>query len=205
MPYNKLYQIQVWEGDCRLEKSSQIHILYVAQGACRLGLEDKSVPLGKGEVFLLNFRQEAQARLEPGSLLADLALDYFALCRTAGLPQLRFSIGGDDPGGAWHQELKARVAALLLASGSGGPAQAFHELGEFYFLAQLLLEHFLERQGEPGEGGRSGQLLALLRSSESAATLQESCTCRPRRRPGCSGRPRGRISPTTSAAPGWSG
>lgn len=59
VPYNKLYQIQVWEGDCRLEKSSQIHILYVAQGACRLGLEDKSVPLGKGEVFLLNFRQEA--------------------------------------------------------------------------------------------------------------------------------------------------
>lgn len=111
--------------------------------------------------------------MEPGSLLADLALDYFALCRTAGLPQLRFSMGGDDPGGTWHQELKARVAALLLASGSGGPAQAFHEMGEFYFLAQLLLEHFLERQGEPGEGGRSGQLLALLRSSESAATLQE--------------------------------
>ena len=85
--------------------------------------------------------------MEPGSLLADLALDYFALCRTAGLPQLRFSMGGDDPGGTWHQELKARVAALLLASGSGGPAQAFHEMGEFYFLAQLLLEHFLERQG----------------------------------------------------------
>lgn len=59
MSYNKLYQIQVWEGDCRLEKSSQIHILYVAQGACRLGLENKSVLLGKGEVFLLNFRQEA--------------------------------------------------------------------------------------------------------------------------------------------------
>ena len=74
MPYNKLYQIQVWEGDCRLEKSSQIHILYVAQGACRLGLEDKSVPLGKGEVFLLNFRQEAQARLESGSLLHEKGL-----------------------------------------------------------------------------------------------------------------------------------
>ena len=101
------------------------------------------------------------------------------------------------------------MAALLLASGSGGPAQAFHEMGEFYFLAQLLLEHFLERQGEPGEGGRSGQLLALLRSSESAATLQElaaqlhlSPSAASRMFREATGE---NFSDYTSAAPGWSG
>ena len=142
-------------------------------GSCRLGLEGKSAHLGKGEVFLLNFRQEALARLAPGSLLADISLDYFSLCRTCGLPQVRFAMGGGDPEGNWHRELKTRVASLLLASGSGGPAQAFHELGEFYFLLQLLVEHFLERPAEPEAGGRAGQLLGLLRGSESAASLQE--------------------------------
>ena len=156
VPYNKLYQIQVWEGDCRLEKSSRSISYMWPQGACRLGLENKSVLLGKGEVFLLNFRQEAQARLEPGSLLADLALDYFALCRTAGLPQLRFSIGGDDPGGAWHQELKARVAALLLASGSGGRPRPFTRWGSSTSWRGFCWSTFWSGRGSPGEGGRSG-------------------------------------------------
>lgn len=99
MPCEKIYRIRVWESDCKLEVSSRVHILYVAQGSCRLGLEGKSAHLGKGEVFLLNFRQEALARLAPGSLLADISLDYFSLCRTCGLPQVRFAMGGGDPGG----------------------------------------------------------------------------------------------------------
>ena len=48
MPCEKFYRIRVWESDCKLEVSSRIHILYVAQGPAAWGWRASPPTWGKG-------------------------------------------------------------------------------------------------------------------------------------------------------------
>lgn len=170
--FRKNYSIRVWNESCLFGDTAEVHILYMAAGSCTVQLQDRMIPLSRGEAFIINFHQQADAELSHDGLLAVISLEYFSLCQLAGVTRVRFTLSNQDPEGKSYQQLKRRVEGLLLAYTGGGTGQIFEELGDYYAMVHLLFQHFLEPETESQSTSRVGQLLDILQESEDLS-LQE--------------------------------
>lgn len=133
------YSIAILDSDKEIKETAELHIVYAVDGSCTLLLANETVQIERAGIYLLNFREPARLEVPRGALTALLSIDYFALCGLYNRPQIRFTVSGSNQR---YDELRSRIQSLLLAYAGGGPANVCRELGEFYLLLQLLLNHF---------------------------------------------------------------
>lgn len=162
--YQKPYRVSILSKSQKVGDAVSTHVLYVASGKCLLLFQNQEVPLEAGEVLILNLRQEVFAKLLPGSLMADIAVDYFQLCQLGGVGRALFSMTALDPDGKYYVELKQRVEGFLLAYSGMEAAQECGELGEFFRLVQLMFLHFSQPEAD-GDQDKHTKLVMLLQEN----------------------------------------
>ena len=137
-------------------------LYYVVDGGCALELSDQTISLKKAGVCILNLREAARLDVPKGCLGVLLSMDYFALCEMYSHPQIAFTMSCSNKR---YDELCSRMQLLLLAYAGGGPANVCRELGEFYLLLQLLLNHFQTPSSDADSAEETGmnRLLSILR------------------------------------------
>lgn len=157
------YSIGILDKSVEIRESGGVHIIYVVDGSCALELSGQTVSLKKVDAYILNFRELARLEIPKGCLAALLSIDYFALCELYSRPQTAFTMSSSNKR---YNELCSRIQLLLLAYAGGGPANVCRELGEFYLLLQLLLNHFQTPSSGVGSAEETGmnRLLSILRS-----------------------------------------
>ena len=170
--FQKEYAIQIKDKTFLVGDTPEIHILYVVAGNCLLRMKDGEFTLSRGEVFIINYHQQAQVNLGQDSLVAKISLEYFSACHLDGVSRANFLMVFSDSVREWYDKLKNQVEKLLLAYTNGGSGHIFSERSEYYALVYLLFQHFLEAEPIFEKSNRIGQLMEILQEKEDLS-LQE--------------------------------